>query len=169
MPENIWPQYAAKLAGGWNCISFEVFTGTGSDKKLVSKPHGERPMGRTYISSKGWLASHMAIPDRMAQRLPSGEEWQEAPNEEVAHVAKGLRMYCGYLELFKGGRDDGYDGLWWQTRVEVANDPNRMGGLEVRKVEYFEEGGKAYMVLQPVNDMILEVSTVLRVLINSAC
>lgn len=157
MPENIWPQHAAQLAGGWKCISFEVFTGTGPNKTLVAKPHGDSPMGRVIISANGWLSALMAKPDRMAQALPSGKAWQEAPDEEVAHVARGLSMYCGYLELFRDeGGEDG--GLWWQTRVEISSDPNRMGGLEVRRVKYFEEGGKAYMVLQPENDMVMEVS-----------
>ena len=32
-----------------------------------------------------------------------------------------------------------------------------MGGEEVRRLKYFEEGGKAFMVLQPKQDMLLEV------------
>ncbi|KAK5137656.1 hypothetical protein LTR08_007951 [Meristemomyces frigidus] len=154
MPENIWPNHAAKLAGGWKCISFEVFNGSGPEKKLVSKPHGEHPLGRVLISKNGWLSAHMAKPDRMAQPLPSGSTWQEGSDEEVAHVARGLSMYCGRLELFE---DD--SGMYWQTRVEVCSDPNRMGGLEVRRVEYLEEGGKTFMVLQPKNDMVMEDGT----------
>ncbi|KAK5123976.1 hypothetical protein LTR85_002173 [Meristemomyces frigidus] len=156
MPENIWPQHAAKLAGGWKCISFEVFNGTGPDKKLVAKPHGDKPMGRVIISRNGWLSALMARPERMAQPLPSGKTWQEGSDEEVAHVARGLSMYCGYLELFQ---DDDDGGLFWQTTVEISSDPNRKGGLEVTRVEYIEEGGKAYMILQPKNDMVMEDGT----------
>lgn len=62
-------------------------------------------------------------------------------------------MYCGYLELFEDER-----GLYWETRVQVSSDPSRMGGLEVRRVEYFEKGEKKCMVLRPVRDMVMEVS-----------
>ncbi|KAK4546164.1 hypothetical protein LTR36_002301 [Oleoguttula mirabilis] len=162
MPENIWPQHAPKLAGGWKCISFEVFNGTGPHKTLVAKPHGDNPMGRVLISKNGWLSALMANPERMEQPLPSGKAWQEAPDAEVARVARGTSMYCGYLELFQNDDelvDGGEGGLWWQTKVEISSDPNRMGGLEVRKVEYLEEGGKAYMILQPKNDMVMEDGT----------
>lgn len=159
MPENIWSQHASKLAGGWKCISYELFNGTGPDKKLVAKPHGDKPLGRVLLSSNGYLSALMAQPDRMSQPLPSGKAWQEAPDAEVAHVARGSSMYCGYLELFECEVGEGEKGeMRWQTRVEVCSDPNRMGGLEERKVKYFEEGGKAFMELQPVNEMVMEVS-----------
>ena len=98
----------------------------------------------------------MAKPDRMAKPLPSGKPWQEGSDHEVANVARGLSMYCGHLELFE---DE--DGLFWQTKVEVYSDPNRMGGLEVRRVEYLEEDGRAFMVLQPKDEMVMEVSYLL--------
>ena len=149
---NIWPEYRDKIAGGWKCITYEVFDGSGADKKLIAKPHGDDPLGLVLISQNGFLSAHIARRDRMGP-LPSGNPWQMGEDKEVAYVARGLSMYCGYLELFKDN-----DGLWWQTKVECASDPNRMGGLEVRRVNYFEEDGKQFMILQPKQDMILEVS-----------
>jgi len=95
----------------------------------------------------------MARPERMGP-LPSGKAWQVGEDKEVAHVARGLSMYCGYLELFE---DD--DGLYWQTKVECCSDPNRINGLEERRVSMMEEGGKQFMVLQPKKDMLLEDGT----------
>lgn len=132
--ENIWNDYRDNFAGGWKCVSFELFDGDGPDKRLVAKPHGDKPLGRVFISRRGFLSAHMAYPDRMRQPLPSGKTWQE-------------------VKLFKDDR-----GLYWQTRVEVSSDPGRIGGLQERRVEYFEEGGKQLMVLQPKNDMVMEVS-----------
>ena len=85
--------------------------------------------------------------------LPSGKAWQLGEDKEVAYVARGLSMYCGYLELFE---DE--EGLWWKTKVECCSDPKRMGGEEVRRAKYFEENGKSYMILQPKQDLLLEVS-----------
>ena len=152
MPENVWPEYRDIIAGGWKCVTYEMFDGAGPDKKLIAKPHGDDPLGRVVISRNGWLSAHIARRDRMGP-LPSGKPWQTGEDSEVAHVARGLSMYCGYLQLFK---DD--EGLYWQTKVEVCSDPYRIGGLETRRLEYFEENGKMYMVLQPKQDMILEVS-----------
>ncbi len=152
MPENIWPDYCDKLAGGWKCITYKLFDGSGTDKKLIAKPHGDEPLGRVLISHNGYLSAHVARRDRMGA-LPSGKPWQLGEDKEVAYVGRGLSMYCGYLELF---RDD--EGLYWQTTVEVCSDPSRIGGKEERRAEYWEESGKAFMVLQPKQDMVTEVS-----------
>ena len=148
---NIWHEYRDRIAGGWKCVSFEMFDTSGEDKKLAAKPHGEQPLGRVIISPNGFLSAHMARPDRMGP-LPSGNPWQTGEDKEVAYVARGMSMYCGYLELFK---DD--DGLYWNTKVEIASDPNRVGGFQTRRIQYFEEGGRTYMVLQPKLDFLLEV------------
>ena len=152
MADNIWPQYSSKMAGGWKCISYHVYDGNGPDKKLVAKPHGDEPLGRVLLSPNGWLSAHMAKPERM-KPLPSGKAWQQGGDAEVAYVARGLSMYCGYLKLFKD--DDG--GLYWQTKVEVCSDPHNMGSIQERKLRRWEEGGKTFMELQPKNDMVLEV------------
>ena len=150
---NLWNDYRSKIAGGWKCVAYEMYDGSGPDKKRIAKPHGDNPLGLVTISPKGFLSAHIARRDRMGP-LPSGNPWQTGEDKEVAHVARGLSMYCGYLELFK---DD--EGLYWQTKVEVCSDPSRMGGLEVRRIEFVEEGGTEFMVLQPKQDMVLEVSS----------
>lgn len=157
MSDNLWKQYRDRFAGGWRCVSFECFDSSGPGKKLIAKPHGDEPLGRVLISRHGFLSAHMARPDRAGQPLPSGKVLQEGGDAEVADVARGLSMYCGYLELFEDEH-----GLWWQTRVEVSSDPRRMGGLEVRRIEYFEKDGKAFMILQPEKDMVIEVSECLQ-------
>ncbi|KAK0885533.1 hypothetical protein LTR87_000728 [Friedmanniomyces endolithicus] len=164
---NVWPTYSSRIAGVWKTISFEIHSPTGT---LLAKPHGDKPLGRVQISPHGYLSAHMADPQRMSSALPSGPSgnaWVLAGDAEVAAVARGVSMYCGYLELFEGSPDgEGEDGgegdgegkrLWWQTRVDVSSDPSRMGGLEVRNVELTEERGKQFMVLRPRNDMVLEI------------
>jgi hypothetical protein len=143
------------LVGGWKCISFEVFSSDSPSKTLIAKPHGDSPLGRVLISRNGYLSAHMAKPDRM-HPLYSGKAWQEGSSDEVAHVARGLSMYCGYLELFEDA-----DGLFWRTRVEVCSDPASMGGVQERRVRYFSEGGREFMVLKPKGDMVMEVSCLL--------
>lgn len=85
---NIWPEYSSKLAGGWKCISFEMFD---NNKKLIAKPHGENPLGRVLLSKNGYLSAHVARPDRMGP-LPSGKPWQTGEDNEVAHVARGMSV-----------------------------------------------------------------------------
>ncbi|KAK3722379.1 hypothetical protein LTR37_002370 [Vermiconidia calcicola] len=157
---SLWPQWRDKIAGGWKCITYEMFDGSGPDRKLTAKPHGDDPLGRVLISSNGFLSAHIARRDRMGA-LPSGNAWQLGEDKEVAHVARGLSMYCGYLELFE---DE--EGLFWKTKVEICSDPNRFGGFEERRIEYFEEDGKAFMVLQPKQDMVLEDGTKTRAIIK---
>lgn len=149
---SVWPEYRDQIAGGWKCISFELFDCSSSERKLLAKPHGENPLGRVSISANAWLAAHLSQPDRV-NAWKSGQTWQSATDAEIAHVARGMAMYCGYLQLFKD--DEG--GLYWQTKVEVSSDPNRIGGIEERKVVLQEENGKHYMILEPKQDMLLEV------------
>lgn len=157
MANNIWSQHSSKLSGGWRTISFEVFDPANRSETPVAKPHGDEPLGRVLISPSGFLSAHMARPDRMKQPLPSARAWQQGEDAEVAHVARGLSMYCGYLQLFEDA-----DGLFWQTKVEVSSDPSRMGGIEERRVRYWQEGERCFMELRPKNDMVMEVCTMCR-------
>ncbi|EME86811.1 uncharacterized protein MYCFIDRAFT_77372 [Pseudocercospora fijiensis CIRAD86] len=150
---EVWDQYRDLLIGCWENISYEMFVVDASHRRLVAKPHGETPLGRLSISPQGWVAAHLARPDRMGP-LPSGKPWMTAPDQEVAHVARGLSMYCGYMKLYRN--DEGQ--LYWQTRVEVSTDPSRMGGIEERKVTLVDEDGKTFLFLEPKQDMLLEVS-----------
>lgn len=147
---NIWNKWSDKLAGAWKCITYEMFS-TDGEMKLIATPMGDDPLGYVLISPKGWLSAHIARRERMGP-LPSGKPWQLGEDKEVAHVARGLSMYCGYLELFE---DE--EGLWWKTKVECCSDPKRMGGFEVRRLKYFEENGESFMILQPKQDLLLEV------------
>ena len=154
---TIWPKYSSLISGVWKCVSYELHTipSDPSQPPKIHAPHGPSPLGLVSITPSAYLSAHLANPSRFGP-LPSGEPWQTAPDEEVAHVARGLSMYCGWLELFEDS-----EGLYWETRVEVSSDPNRKGGLEVRRVELREgEGGEGrrVMVLRPVRDMVMEVS-----------
>lgn len=150
---EVWEEYKSTLVGCWRTVSYEMFEVGGSERKLLSKPHGDNPLGRASISPKGWLAAHLARPELM-KPLPSGKPWLTAPAEEIAHVARGIAMYCGYFKLYKNSEGQ----LYWQTKVEVSSDPARMGGIEERKVTLVDEGGKTYMILEPKQDMMLDVS-----------
>lgn len=121
---SLWSQHSKKLAGGWKCISFEVFNGSGPDKRIIGKPHGDNPMGRVYLSPKGYLFAQVT----------------------------GQGFYAGPIELLQ---DD--QGLFWKTTLDIGSKAEIVGTVEERRVEYFEKDGKAFMVLQPVRDMVLEV------------
>lgn len=150
---DLWLKHRDHLAGGWKCVSYEIYAGESPDAKLVSRPHGDNPMGRSYLSRKGYLSAHMATPDRM-KFSDSGVPWAQRSDEEIANVARGLSMYCGYLELFEDEK-----GLFWKTKVEIASDPTRVGGFQTRRVEYIQENGEALMVLRPVDPVTLKVSS----------
>ena len=152
---EVWDQYREAISGGWRCISFDLLST--DDRKPLPKPHGDSPLGNTplgriFISRNGWLAAHLAQPDR----LPSpqaAKPWSTASDGEVAHIARGLTMYCGYLKLYK----DSQGHLYWQCNVEMSTDPNRLGGIQERGVTLSQENGKSYMILEPKQDMVLEV------------
>ncbi|OQV09500.1 Lipocalin-like domain-containing protein [Cladophialophora immunda] len=150
---DLWHEYRDHLTGGWKCISYEIYDGPSPSAKLVARPHGNNPMGRSYLSRNGYLAAHLATPDRM-KYSESDVPWAKRSDAEIANVARGLSMYCGYMELFKDDK-----GLFWKTKVEIASDPTRVGGFQTRRVEFLEENGEAFKVLRPVDPIVLEDGT----------
>lgn len=57
------------------------------------------------------------------------------------------------MELFE---DE--NGLYWETKVEIASDPSRIGGLQIRRVQHVEENGQTFKIVRPVDPTILDVS-----------
>jgi hypothetical protein len=75
-------------------------------------------------------------------------------------------MYCGRVELYE---DD--QGLWWRTKVDVATDPERVGGWEVRRVQVLKweagDGKRAkVMELRPRQDMFAEDGSLRRAVLR---
>ena len=149
---DLWTAHRSTLAGVWKCISFEFYSTSDPTGKPIAKPHGDHPLGRVQISPNRYLSAHVANPERMKGPIPSGKAWQEGEDAEVAHVARGCSMYCGYFELFE---DE--EGLYWRTKVEISSDPGRVGGFEERRVEFVEDGERRLMVLRPTGEMTMEV------------
>lgn len=183
--QDLWTLYSPLISGGWKCLSFNLFSKS-HPPKLLAQPHGPTPLGRLYISPRGWLAVHLAaVPDRDV----AGDKKKD--EEEEGHVNGGLAMYCGYLKLYRrggGGEDNGKEELYWRTVVEVSSDSNLIGGVQERKVVFEEmerkrkkssdgddDGGDGgggqqeeeksyYMILEPKQDWIMEVCNILEFL-----
>lgn len=179
--QDLWTLYSPLISGGWKCLSFNLFSKS-HPPKLLAQPHGPTPLGRLYISPRGWLAVHLAaVPDR---DIASDKKKDEEENH--VNVNGGLAMYCGYLKLYQRREDDGKEELYWRTVVEVSSDSNLIGGVQERKV-VFEEmerkkksdgdsgsgaggGGQQeeeksyYMILEPKQDWIMEVCNILEFL-----
>ncbi|EGP82696.1 uncharacterized protein MYCGRDRAFT_97451 [Zymoseptoria tritici IPO323] len=167
---NLFPQYSSQLVGTWKCISFHLYAVPSNPSPsnphgdLLSKPQGDSPLGRLSISPTGWLAVHSSTPSSLGG-LKSGKSWHAAPEEEVALVARGLTMYCGYLEVFE---DEEEGQVWWRTRVEVAADPGMIGGKEERRVRFEREDGEGrdVMVLEPMKEYEVEDGTKARAVLK---
>lgn len=178
--QDLWTLYSPLISGGWKCLSFNLFSKS-HPPKLLAQPHGPTPLGRLYISPRGWLAVHLAaaVPDRdVASDKKKDEE------DDHVNVNGGLAMYCGYLKLYRRREDDGKEELYWRTVVEVSSDSNLIGGVQERKVIFEEmerkkksdggsgsgsDGGEEeeksyYMILEPKQDWIMEVCNILEFL-----
>lgn len=183
--QDLWTLYSPLISGGWKCLSFNLFSKS-HPPKLLAQPHGPTPLGRLYISPRGWLAVHLAaVPDRdVASDKKKDEE------DYHGNANGGLAMYCGYLKLYRrggGGEDDEEGELYWRTVVEVSSDSSLIGGVQERKVVLEEmerkkssDGGGSggggggvgqqeeeksyYMILEPKQDWIMEVCNILEFL-----
>lgn len=178
--QDLWTLYSPLISGGWKCLSFNLFSKS-HPPKLLAQPHGPTPLGRLYISPRGWLAVHLAaVPDR---DVASDTKKDEEENHVNVNVNGGLAMYCGYLKLYRRREDDGQEELYWRTVVEVSSDSNLIGGVQERKVVFEEmerkkkkssDGGGSgsdgggqreeeksyYMILEPKQDWIMEVCNI---------
>lgn len=177
--QDLWTLYSPLISGGWKCLSFNLFSKS-HPPKLLAQPHGPTPLGRLYISPRGWLAVHLAaVPDRDVAS-------DKKKKEDHVNVNAGLAMYCGYLRLYRrSGEEGGEEGeLYWRTVVEVSSDSNLIGGVQERKVVFEEmerkkkssdSGGSGaggeeeeeksyYMILEPKQDWIMEVCDILEFL-----
>ncbi|KIX10469.1 uncharacterized protein Z518_01552 [Rhinocladiella mackenziei CBS 650.93] len=143
---NVFEKYSDKFSGVWNLISWEMYDSDGPDKKLVSKPHGDDPLGKAVISPSGYLSAILVPRACMTPFL--SDEWGHASDEEVLRVSRNLTAYAGPMTLLESENGDG--SFLWHTAVEIANNPNWVGKLQTRKAVYSEENGIAYMTLEPV-------------------
>ena len=155
---EVWDKFKHRLSGSWCAVSYHMYSSDAPSADIIAKPHGDTPLGRAIITPGGYLSAHLANPDKISKPLPGGMPWQTAPDSEVAWVARGMSMYCGYLKLYQEEGKEGDEGLWWETKVEVCSDPNRFGALEKRKVRFVRmENGEEGMELKPFQDLVMEV------------
>lgn len=173
--QDLWTLYSPLISGGWKCLSFNLFSKS-LPPKLLAQPHGPTPLGRLYISPRGWLAVHLAA-------APDRDVASDKKKEDHVNVNGGLAMYCGYLKLHRrSGEEGGEEGeLYWRTVVEVSSDSSLIGGVQERKVVFEEMEGKKksdgdsgsgggggqqeeeksyYMILEPRQDWIMEVCNI---------
>lgn len=134
-------EYQDQLAGCWELYSYLQYR----DGEVVGKPHGDHPLGFAQVSPEGYSSSHIAAPDRI-HRPSSDQSWTKQSDDVIAHYSRGISMYCGQIELFRDSQ-----GLFWKTKVDVASDPFRVGGHQIRRVVLGMEDGRQIMILQPLN------------------
>lgn len=151
MTEVSFEKHREKLSGTWKLISWEMFDSEEANKTLLSKPHGDSPLGRVVISGSGYLSA-ILVPPRVMSPL-SSDDWQLASDDEVLRIGRNLTTYAGPVTLFE--RDDG--GFLWHTTVEIANNPNWIGKPQTRRVDHSVEGEVEYITLRPNKEYILKV------------
>jgi len=150
MIEVPFEKHAKLLSGAWKCISWEMVDSE-NDKSVLSKPHGDSPLGRVVISQSGYLCASLVPPMLMSPL--HHDESELASDEEVLRLGRGLATYAGPITLFE--REDG--GFLWHTTVEIAHKPDWIGKPQVRRMDHNVEGGVDYMTLRPDERYILKV------------
>lgn len=142
MSEKIpFKDYQAQLSGSWKLFSYLRY----KDGQVIAKPHGDNPLGYVQISPEGYLSAHLANPARIKPPHPD-RKWDDHSDAEIADYYRSVAMYCGQMQLFRDA-----EGLFWKTKVDIASDPTRIGGEQLRRVTLGEEDGIPIVTLQPVN------------------
>ncbi|KAH7176125.1 hypothetical protein EDB81DRAFT_874948 [Dactylonectria macrodidyma] len=150
---NVWHQHRAHIAGIWELVSFEIWDCQGPHRKVISRPNTDKPLGRSVITPGGFSSVHNVRPDVM-QRFKD-VPLSKASVEQLADILRGISMYCGPVQLF----EDGNDGLLLEILVASASDPQRIGGIQKRKLIYFQEDSSDFMLLKPKDEYLLQDGT----------
>ncbi|KAL2428975.1 hypothetical protein ABEF95_010927 [Exophiala dermatitidis] len=148
---NVFEKHRDKLAGVWALTSWEMYDSEGPEGKLVSRPHGDNPLGKVVISQSGYLSAILVTPSCLTPPLPS-DDWSQASDEAVLRIGRNLTTYAGPMEVHE--RDNNSGELLWHTTVEIAHNPNWIGKPQTRLAKYSEEDGVLYMTLRPVKPYV---------------
>ena len=148
---NVFEKHKSRLVGVWSLVTAHMYDSEGPDRKLLSKPYGDDPQGKVVLSSSGFLLATLISPPGL-EPLES-DDWVAATDEEVLRVGRSLTSYGGFMSVEE--QDDG--SLLWQTKVEIASNPNWIGKPQIRVARFSEEDGQAYMTLNPVKWYTMKV------------
>ncbi|KAL3460170.1 hypothetical protein BJX64DRAFT_290492 [Aspergillus heterothallicus] len=142
---NVWLEHRSSIAGLFELTSFKIWDSEGPERTLISQPNGPAPLGRSIITPEGFSSAHNVNPQTLKRyhdvSLPT------APDAELAEILRSVSHYCGPVQLFEEA--DGSFRL--EITVEAASDPQRLGSIQKRNLRYFEEDGKATMLLKPAD------------------
>jgi hypothetical protein len=106
------------LVGTWQLVSFTYRDAEGR----TTYPIGEAPVGFLTYTAGGHMTVQMGHAVRPSLTT---EDWENAPDAEIAAAARGYFAYCGPYELRAGEV---------VHRVAYCLMPNWMGGEQVRAV-----------------------------------
>jgi hypothetical protein len=143
------------MVGVWQLISFKLQPVDDPDAEPIM-PHGPRPedhRGRGIMTADGFMGAFVSRAKEVV-KLPN-DEFVANSDGDVARVAREFSSYCGRLSL---SNVSGLEGLV-HTDVEMALNPAWIGGRQTRKFFMERADGHDYMTLQPIEPMMMTVSS----------
>ena len=146
----------AQLIGAWKLNSVTLFkVGSEDQTPVAMKTHEDEPFGRIVFTDFGYMTATVTSKPR-TQPLKTAV-WEEASDEDVLNVARGMTAYSGSYKL---SEEEGV--LRLTTQVEIALNPNWIGAPQIRDVELYREGDTQYLVPKPLQVLTLPASTPFR-------
>src|ERR1700761_3158555 len=112
------------LTGAWKLLSFKLAPPPDSSQAIL-EPLGPSPPGRIVFTAENYMACLLTSSE--AAKPIASESWVKATDDEVLQVARAMTTYCGPFKLLT---ESGEDLL--STNVDLALDPNWIGGSQVR-------------------------------------
>lgn len=149
-------KHAGTIAGVWKLISWEFLPADPTSTTVLYKPHGDQPCGRVVISQTGHVSAILIAPSVLTPLEAGTGEWTDATDAEVVRIGRSLTSYGGPMTLAE--REDG--GFLWKTRVEIAHNPDWIGGDQIRLADHSTEDGRDFLTLRPVKEYNLKVGIV---------
>jgi hypothetical protein len=138
-----------QLQGAWKLLSFHLTLASDPSTSVI-EPLGPLPLGRIVFTPESYMACILTSAE--AASPITSESWIKATDDEILRVARAMATYCGPYKLIPEG-----DEALLSTDVDIALDPNWIGGPQVRRWAIQENGGKTILTLRPVQQFELPV------------
>ena len=140
----------SELVGTWKLVSYQSFPDGATP---LARQYGDGYIGRVIFTMTGHMA---AILSCKHANPPTSQDWRLMPDSVIASFARGLNGYSGPYRLYH----DDNGAVMLQTEVEVAVNPAWIGGLQKRYIKIEEKDGEKWLILTPVQHIVLEVSKI---------
>ncbi len=139
------------IQGVWKLLFFNLHLTSNPSSAPIYQTLSTSPLGRIIFLPNGYISCTITSSESL--KPIEASNLFSASDKHVLRIARSITTYCGYYRMYEESRT-----TILSTSIDIAIDPNWVGGQQVRNVRVRREDGEEHLVLSPVQDFLLPVS-----------